>query len=79
MVKRTLGYIRQKSYKYMIDKILKLMELIAVTGAAICTWIIVAVAIINKNFHPALIAFVFMGIVLTLLIKNCYKEYKEDL
>lgn len=62
----------------MIDKILKLMELIAITGASICTWIIVAVAIIDRNFHPALIVFVLMGIVLTLLIRHSYKEYRDE-
>ena len=62
----------------MLEKIFKTLEIAVLAIGSLCAFALVGVALFGGNFHPAMILFAIMGIVLLLMAVFAYGEQKEE-
>lgn len=61
----------------MLERILKIGEMVAIATIFFCCVGIVIAAFVGGNFHPALLLFIATALVMIPLFLNSLDEYKE--
>lgn len=62
----------------MLEKIFKTLEVAVLVIGSLCAFALVGVALFGGNFHPAMIVFAVIGIVMMLMAVFVYGEQKEE-